>query len=100
MSAAPARLRMLHDTENWANCAPLAARARTDAPDSCQTQVPYAPWLPQEHGGEPTAAAAYATAEAAAKARGTNTCGEVRGRAVCVDAAERVMRPVIISAYT
>ena len=43
------------------------------------TQVPYTPWLPQEHGGEPTAAAAYATAEAAAKARGTNICGEARG---------------------
>ncbi len=41
-------------------------------------QVPYTPWLPQEHGGEPTAAAAYATAEAAAKARGAHTCGEVR----------------------
>ena len=40
--------------------------------------MPYTPWLPQEHGGEPTAAAAYATAEAAAKARGTNNCGEVR----------------------
>ena len=41
-------------------------------------QVPYTPWLPQEHGGEPTAAAAYATAEAAATARGSHTCGEVR----------------------
>ena len=41
-------------------------------------QVPYTPWLPQEHGGEPTAAAAYATAEAAAKARGSHTCCEVR----------------------
>ena len=45
--------------------------------DGCSPQVPYKEWLPQEHPGEPTAAAAYATAEAVAKARGSHTCAEV-----------------------
>ena len=53
--------------------------------------MPYTPWLPQEHGGEPTAAAAYATAEAAAKARGINICGEVRGDMTCSECSSVVM---------
>ncbi len=41
-------------------------------------QGPYRPFLPEEEGGEPHAAYAYALADAAAKAKGTMEGHEVR----------------------
>ena len=40
-------------------------------------QIPYKSWRPLEEEGDPAAAAAYATAEAAARAAKTSVAGEV-----------------------
>lgn len=42
-------------------------------------QVPFKTWRPLEPEGDPSAAAAYATAEAAAQAANISIAGEVRG---------------------
>lgn len=45
-------------------------------------QVPFKAWRPLEPEGDPSAAAAYATAEGAAQAANISTAGEVHGLSI------------------